>query len=355
MSAIKQSLKELDREWLLHKEEMESVMPSYEDSTAQIGKLVGSLLSLNSALKQLAEMGTISGAEFDAGFKSLMESISNFAVSLAKNVDGLIDSLSKLSYVWDENKATLIPLMDTFLTVTYSFWEIANNANAMADAFRDLQKNSGTLEKGFKSLIDFINQVVKSTKEFYTTEAAAELATFIKDVDKVIDAFVDLERDLNDAMGKIKGAISTAVNNIEGKISSLSSLIKSAYEWGANMMGAFIVGMDSMSEQLAAAAMRQAGIVEEYLGASSPTKSGPLSHLDEWPRNLVQSYSGGIEAEMHTLNHSFAALAPNMGAAGPASSTKSVTINLTQNIGNRSDADYSVAQLRREMIRHEVM
>jgi hypothetical protein len=225
----------------------------------------------------------------------------------------------------------------------------------MADAFRDLEKNSGTLEKGFKSLIDFINQVVKSTKEFYTTEAAAELATFIVDVGKVIDAFVDLERDLNTAMDKIKGAISTAVNNIEGKISSLSNLIKSAYEWGANMMGAFIVGMDSMSEQLAAAAIRQAGIVEEYLGASSPTKSGPLSHLDEWPRNLVQSYSGGIEAEMHTLNHSFAALAPNIGAAGLASSTKSVNIYLTQNIGNRSDADYSVAQLRREMIRHEVM
>jgi uncharacterized phage infection (PIP) family protein YhgE len=276
-------------------------------------------------------------------------------VSLAKNVDGLVESLSKLSYVWNENKATLVPLMDTFLTVTYSFWEISNNANAMAESFRDLQKNSGTLEKGFKSLIDFINQVVESTKEFYTTEAAAELATFITDVGKVIDAFVDLERDLNTAMEKVEDAIDDAVNNMHKEISTLGDLPKSAYTWGVNTMQSYINGINSKTEALATAVAAQAEVVEDYLGASSPTKSGPLSHLDEWPRNLVQSYSSGIEAEMHTLNHSFAALAPNMGAASPASSTKAVNIYLTQNIGNRSDADYSVAQLRREMIRHEVM
>jgi ABC-type transporter Mla subunit MlaD len=355
MSAIKQSLKELDKEWSLHAEEMKDTMPSFTTATSEISTLISTVLSLNAALEELSSMGVIRGREFDRGFSSLIKSISNFAVSLAKNADELIISLQKLRVVWAENEAVLLPLMKDFAIITDNLWGVAHNANRMAEEFSNISKNSKTLEKGFKSLIDFINQVVKSTKEFYTTEAAAELATFIKDVGKVIGAFVDLERELNDAMGKIKGAISTAVGNIEGKISSLSSLIKSAHEWGANMMGAFITGMDTMSEQLAAAAMRQAGIVEEYLGASSPTKSGPLSHLDEWPRNLVQSYSGGIEAEMHTLNHSFAALAPNMGAAGPASSTKSVNIYLTQNIGNRSDADYSVAQLRREMIRHEVM
>ena len=355
MGAIKQALKDLDKEWAKHAEEMKATMPAYEDSTSSISKLVGSLLSLNSALTQLAEMGTISQAEFDSGFTALMESIGNFATSLSNNVDDLIISLQKLAIVWQENKGALIPLMDTFLTVTYSFWEVSNNALAMAESFDELQKNSGSLEKGFKTLIEFIEQVVKGTKEFYTAEAADELARYIDDVGKVIDAFLDLEIELKSAMDKVESAIKTAVEDIEGKILSLSSFVKSAFTWGANMMDSYIKGIKSKSEALAAAVSAQAAIVDDYLGASSPTRLGPLSHLDEWPRNLMQSYSSGIEAEMHTLNTSFASLAPGMGAGAVSGSNKSIVIHNTQYINSREDADYANKGLERILQRHAVM
>ena len=356
MSAIKESLKDLDKEWSLHAEEMKATMPAYEDATDKIGKLISQLLSLNSALKQLAEMGTISGAEFDKGFASLMESISNFAVSLSKNVDGLIESLVHLDRVWIANQDTLVPLMRDFMIITTNFYEIANNANAMTDAFRDLHTNSGTLEKGFKSLIDFINQVVKSTKEFYTTEAAAELALFITDVDKVITAFIDLEAKLKGAMEKIKTAIGTAVDNIEGKISSLSSLSESAFWWGANMMGSYVNGIYSMSEYLRSALQQHAALVESYMGTYSNAEVGPLSHLEEWPRNLVRTYSKGLNAEMPALNTSFAAFAPGMSAgAGSAGGTRNVNLYVTQNITDRATADYAASQLGRVLQRHTVM
>ena len=355
MGAIKQSLKDLDKEWALHTEEMKAVMPSYEDSTSAIGKLVGSLLSLGSALKSLAETGIITEREFDVGFKSLMTSISNFAVSLSKNVDDLIFSLQKLRVVWVENEAVLFPLIRDFAIITDNLWGVAHNANRMAKEFAEISKNSKTLERGFESLINFINQVVKSTKEFYTTEAAAELAGFIEDVGKVIKAFVGLEIELKGAMDTIKKAIGSAVDNIEGKISSLSSLSTSSFWWGVNMMRSFISGIYAMSPALVLAVAVQAAIVQAFLGASSPTKLGPLSHLDEWPRNLIQSYSSGIEAEMHTLNSSFAALAPGMNASGVGGGNRSIVINNTQYINSREDADYANRGLERILQKHEVM
>ena len=355
MGAIKQSLKDLDKEWALHTEEMKAVMPSYEDSTSAIGELVGSLLSLGSALKSLAETGIITEREFDVGFKSLMTSISNFAVSLSNNVDDLVVSLQKLRTVWVENEAVLFPLIRDFAIISDNLWGVAHNANRMAKEFAEIRKNSKTLEKGFESLIKFINQVVESTKEFYTTEAAAELAGYIEDVGKVINAFVNLERELKDAMGKVEKAIDNAVTNMHKEVSTLGDLPKSAYTWGENTMQSYINGIKSKTEALAAAVSAQAGVVEDHLGTYSNAKVGPLSHLDEWPRNLVQSYSSGIEAEMHTLNSSFAALVPGMGAGSAGGGNKNVNLYVTQNISDRDTADYANRGLERVLQRHAVM
>lgn len=355
MYDIKQSLKDLDKEWALHAEEMEATMPSYEDSTSQIGKLVGSLLSLHSALESLSEKGTISGREFDKGFTSLMASISNFAGSLSRNMDALIASLWSLSSVWQANKSVLVPLMDTFMTVTYSFWQIANNANAMAESFRDVQKNSGSLEKGFKSLIEFINRVVEGTKEFYTAEAADELATYIEDVGKVITAFVDLDIELKNAMNKISDAVSDAVEDMKTDVKSISDINDSMYINGQNTLQSFINGLIDKEPALITQMGVIGGIIKDYLGVESPTKLGPLQKIEEWPQNLIRSFSLGLESEMHTLNSSFAALAPGMGAGSISGGNKNVNLYITQNISDRDTADYANRGIERLLSRHSVM
>jgi TP901 family phage tail tape measure protein len=355
MHGIKEALSELNLEWAKHAEEMGDTMPTFTTATNDIGTLIGTILSLNSALEELRSMGVIREREFNRGFENLTKSIANFATSLTTNVDALVFSLQKLRVVWVENEAVLFPLIRDFAIISDNLYGVAHNANRMAKEFDALSKNSGTLEKGFKSLIDFINQVVKATKEFYTTEAAAELAGFIEDVGKVIETFVDLEIELKGAMSKIKSAISNAVDNIEGKINSLSTLVISAYHSGANVMGAFITGIYSMSDALTTAVAQQAMIVDDYLGASSPTRLGPLARLDEWPRNLIQSYSAGIEAEIHTLNSSFSGLAPGMGAGSAGGSNKKINLYITQHISDRDTADYANNELGRLLSRHAVM
>jgi uncharacterized phage infection (PIP) family protein YhgE len=356
MYDIVKSLKELDTEWLKYADDMKDTMPAFESSTDDIGKLVGSLLSLNSALKELAEMGTISGAAFDRGFTSLMETISNFAGSLSKNVDGLIISLQTLRDVWMANEAVLFPLIRDFAIISDNLYGVAHNANRMTEEFKTLSENSKTLEEGFENLIGFIDQVVESTKEFYTPEAAAELAGYITDVGKVIAAFVDLEIGLKRAMDKIKTAIGTAVDAIENKISSLADLVKSAYYWGANMMDGFIVGIYSQFGELELALMRMAALVKAYLGVSSNTERGTLSHLEDWGPNLVRTYADGINREMHTLDASFAGMAPSMSAGtAMVGGTNNVNLYVTQTIGSQADADYANQGLERILKRNKVM
>jgi prophage DNA circulation protein len=355
MSGLKESLSELNIEWTKHAEEMEDTMPTFTTATNDIGALIDTILSLNSALDELRSMGVIREREFNRGFENLTKSIANFAISLATNVDALVFSLQKLRVVWVENEDVLLPLMKDFAIITDNLWGMAHNANRMAKEFRAITKNSKTLEKGFASLITFINQVVDGVKRFYTTEVAAEIARFIEDIDGVINSFVDLEIELKGTMGTIRKEIGGAVDNIKGKISSLDGLVRSAFYWGENMMTGFICGIYSMEEDLELAATRMAAIVEEYLGVSSPTKSGPLRDLEKWPKNLVRSFSSGIEAEMHTLNSSFSGLAPGMGAASVSGGNRSIVINNTQYISDTATADYANRGLERLLQKHAVM
>ena len=353
MGEIKRTLKDLNTEWELHADEMKDTMPAYEDATDKIGKLLSPILSLNSALKQLAEMGTISSTTFDKGFISLMGSISNFAISLSKNVDGLITALQSLRTVWVENEEVLYPLIYDFAIISDNLWGVAHNANRMSEEFKNISENAGTLEKGFKSLIGFIDQVVKSTKEFYTAEAAAELAGFITDVGKVIDAFVSLERELKGAMGKIKTAIGSAVDVIEGRISSIGTLTSVMYNSGANIMQSLINGIWSKSFALATAVAWQAAIIQAYLGVHSNTEKGPLSDIENWGGRIIGTVADGMNRGMPNLNAVFGSFSPSMGAG--TGSGGSITLYNTQYINSREDADYSTNSIERMLQRHEVM
>jgi uncharacterized phage infection (PIP) family protein YhgE len=252
------------------------------------------------------------------------------------------------------NESVLFPLIRDFAIISDNLYGVAHNANRMAKEFGELNKNAGTLEEGFESLMGFINQVVESTKEFYTTEAAAELATYIEDVGKVITSFGNLEIELKGVMNKIQNAIGSAVSNIEGKLSSLSNLVRSGYYSGANFLGAFISGIYSMFGPLELALMRAAALVRAYLGVESDTERGALSRLTDWGPNIIRTISEGIENEMPSLNASFAGLTPSIGA-GVGGRGGNITLYTTQYISDKDTADYANQGLERLLSRHSIM
>jgi archaellum component FlaC len=234
MDNLVDSLIDLDAEWAKHAEEMKVVMPSYEAATKDIGTLISSITSLGSALLSLSEMGTISSKKFDAGFGALITSVANFATSLRTNVVPLIASLQLLRKAWMENEAVLVPLMADFVTITKNFTTLAYHAIAMTKAFTELSENSSSLEKGFATLIKFIQQVVSSTKEFYTPETAAAIAEYVDDVGSVIYAFRYLAEQLEKATSDVEREVKDAVNAVAAEVQSLKTLIPNMFVYGAN-------------------------------------------------------------------------------------------------------------------------
>lgn len=349
-------LTDLDTEWKIHSKVMEEVMPSFKSATSDVGSLIGTITSLSSALKAMSEMGTISSGEFGKGFGSIIVSISNFTISLRKNVGPLIGSLQELRKVWVENEEVLVPLMADFQIITRNLRSVADNMNAMKDSFREVNKGWVLLERGFDRLVGFIKTTVLAIKEFYTPEAAAEVSTFIKDIGKVIDSFKELNSKIEGVLNDIKTKIRNAVESIETKLQSLENLNGSMFYSGQNLIASFINGINSMQEALEVALENVANTIKAYLGVASPTELGALKNVDEWPRNLVKSFSEGINAEMGGLNVSLAGMvAPaavvSSGSVG-GSKTNHVTIHINQKINDKATADYAVQQLTRAIQKH---
>jgi phage-related protein len=347
----------LDVEWKKHSKDMEDIMPSFKSATSDISSLVGTVMSLTSALKRLSETSATTSGTFDKGFGSLIKSVSNFTVSLAKNVGPLISSLQQLRKVWVENEEVLVPLMKDFRIITMNLKSVADNANAMKDSFREINRGWVLLERGFDRLVEFIKTTVEAIKEFYTPEAAAEVSTFIKDIGKVIDSFKELNSKIEGALNDIKSKISGAVKDIETRLLSLSNLNERMFNSGANLIGSFINGINSMQEALEVTLENIANTIKAYLGVASPTELGALKNVDEWPRNLVKSFSEGIEAEMGMINNSFSGMvAPAIVNEGRGGGNRtSVTFHVTQHITDRKTADYTTKELERMLNRHLVM
>jgi phage-related protein len=227
----------------------------------------------------------------------------------------------------------------------------------VADAFAILSDTIGLLDNMFGSLIKTIDQVVVSTKEFYTPVAAAAIAQYVIDIGNVIYAFRYLSEQLETATSNVEKEVTSTVNNIARSILSLKTLIPSMFVYGAGMMFSFISGIRAWVPVLEAQLIAIANMIKAYLGVQSPTELGALKDIEAWPKNLVKSFASGIKSEMNTLNNSFSGMtlgAPG-GGGGGGNKTTNVVFNVTQNIKDKSTADYSTQELEKMLNRHQLL
>jgi hypothetical protein len=225
----------------------------------------------------------------------------------------------------------------------------------MVVAFDALSKNSGSLEKGFGTLIKFIDYVQEATKNFYTPKSARAIKQYIFDIGLVIAAFVFLGDKLETATSDIERIVKNAVNNVAGTVLSLKTLIPNMFVYGASMIISFAAGMNAYKSVLERVLISISNMIKAYLGVASPTELGALKDIDVWPKNLVKSFSSGIKSEMGTLNNSFSGMTLAAPGGGGGSNRTVITFNVTQNIKDKATADYSTNSLERMLNRHEIM
>ena len=361
IGTIEVNLEAVDDAWSDHAKNMEKLVPIFKDATGAINTLAGGIMSVVRSFESLKEVDF--QKEFTIGFQNLTKAVSAFGVALANNIGSLIGSLEHLVSTWMENEEETVKLMRSFIIIAQNFMIVIGYANMLQDAFGNMTVKTGTLGKGFDELIEFMNAVIKGVKEIYTTEGADDLARFVIDVGLVVEAMVSLKESMDGAMNAIRTKINTTVDDIKTKVSALGTIAKSGFWWGVTLLTTFVAGIHSMRWLLRAELSGIAGIIAAYLAVGSNTRLGALSHLTDWPENLVKTFVEGIKKGTPELSKVLSALTlPAEHLHMPAGyggmfggGGNILTMYNTWHIENKEDADYAVREIETLLTRRSVI
>lgn len=90
---------------------------------------------------------------------------------------------------------------------------------------------------------------------------------------------------------KIKNTFKEFIEKISQQF---DELIKTAKEWGGNLIDMFVQGIKDGIGKVKQAAEDVANAVSDFIGFHSPTKKGPASDSDKWAPNFIKMFSKGI-------------------------------------------------------------
>jgi TP901 family phage tail tape measure protein len=242
---------------------------------------------------------------------------------------------------------------------------VAGEEGALTTVKTAIEETAGFTDD-LKTATEGANEAIGIVTETIAGEAdelaGHSLTTALEESTTSTGIFEQATSHLRDVISSLISAISEAAYAITGNFhnailsvgSIMASVSASAYGWGHSLMYNFVEGIYSEAAALQTAMASMASIVDSYMGVSSNTKLGALSHLEDFGPNLVHTFSEGIREGLPNLNKTLTGLSLgdvslNAGMAGSGSSTKTVYMTIHQSINNREDARYAVAEIEKIM------
>jgi phage-related protein len=101
----------------------------------------------------------------------------------------------------------------------------------------------------------------------------------------------------------VKSAFSSGVSDAEGTVSYLVSTVEwyfanlpsMAWNWGSNMIGGFVDGIKSAVGKVTGAVSNVINAAKKYIGFNSPSEEGEGQHIVEWGENMIGGFIDGIQ------------------------------------------------------------
>lgn len=105
--------------------------------------------------------------------------------------------------------------------------------------------------------------------------------------------------------------LKTAFNVLKENIASFfTGMVESAFNWGKNLISGFIDGIKSMVGAVGNAVSGVVGGVKDFLGFSSPAKKGEGRFIEDWGSNMIGGFITGMNKAMPELQKSTKAIMP---------------------------------------------
>lgn len=158
----------------------------------------------------------------------------------------------------------------------------------------------------------------------------------------------------------VKSAAGTLWNDIKSAFGHIADLGKEAFNWGKDLIGNLIQGIENSVPGLSTAVSGIASVISSMLHHSVPDE-GPLAHDDEWMGDMMDNFTKGITSNKYKITNAIKGLATDMNVgikyntmpainntlqnttkAPMQQSTSNPNINLSMNVDGKTWAQASL-------------
>jgi len=106
-------------------------------------------------------------------------------------------------------------------------------------------------------------------------------------------------------------------SEFESMSSKIGGIIGNATEWGSNLMGNLISGIESKTEPLRKKVAGISKLIHDFVGWESPTKKGEGRNSDKWIPNLIDMMTSDLHQGKDKIRKGISGLTPNIQEINP--------------------------------------
>jgi len=213
---------------------------------------------------------------------------------LQLDFEGTLDAMQNS---FDDFKSDIITLAASLSPAT---------KEQVRDFINDFTDLGGDLKDAGSGLIsDFATGITNTVSK--VASAAGDIAGEVSGgvtgvVDNALEWGNELVEDFATGVANLAGRVASEVGNVTGDVvTEFTDLVDDATQWAKDMIDEFVKGLKQASSRLAEGVKKHvAQTIRDHL-PGSPAKVGPLSDLDQTGPGLVDTFAGGIEANVGTV------------------------------------------------------
>ena len=329
-------------------------------------------------------------AEFLSGvWESISSTASSIWDSISSTVGGIVQGLvDTITSIWQGFADTFGPLLEAFKYLFETIFEaiqilIGRAMEAVGQKIQEiwngivsfltplltaLQSLFQTIWTAIQTAIETVLTAIKGVVETVWNAISSVVSTVLDTILGVVTSIWNSIKDyISSAMDNIKETVSNIWNNVKDAVSSIidqiydtihggfekaveyvKGLASSAFQWGADIIGGIVDGIQSKVKAITDAVTGVADNIRSVLHFSVPDE-GPLTDYESWMPDFMAGLAKGIEQSRGLVSDAISGVAADMvlsptvstgslAMAGAAGMSGGTSIPLLQSIADRLDS-----------------
>lgn len=206
--------------------------------------------------------------------------------------------------IWNDIKDRINVVLNTVKALIETIWNtISGGISAVMGTIRNTISSAWDhISEKVSSALTTIQSIVSNIWESIHGKISSAMQTIESTIANIWD---NIKNGVSDKIWGIKNAI---VDGFNGAIDWVRGLASDAWNWGADIIGGIIDGIQYMIGYLVDAVVNVADTIRAFLHFSVPDK-GPLTDFESWMPDFMQGLADGIEKSKKLVEKAMSSVA----------------------------------------------